>query len=654
MIDRFFLLTRMLLLCLLLSTAHAQATAFPTGAAQIEQREIFNHAEHALKQQRYHDLRTLMPQLKEYPLYPFLVYGELLARLHQLPTQDVTTFLNQYDESVFAVNLRRAWLAELFKQKQWSLFIQHYPSGSQDPISACQYAQAQWQRDPKQMLADTLKTVWLSAKSLPKECDQPIATWFKKGLITRDLRWQRLDLVMNAAEIKLAQHIAKSMNKSDASFVHLWIELKKNPAQLIQDKTLTALKKADQIIRDQIVDDVWQTWYQKSSTQALQQASLVLAEYPLSTAETAKIHERVGLQLAVQYDPASLQWFEKIPAKHINKSIQEWRVRVMLYQQNWPKVTTFIQAMDPLLRQDPTWQYWQARAHDALGEKTQATTLYQQAATKRHFYGMLASEKLGLTYSLNENEPSITQPILKQTYTHPGIASAVEWLARGEIANARRQWQYTIARLTMPERQAAVQIAQTLQWYDRVILTALQADSFDDIKARFPLAYKQEMLKTAQQHGLDPAWTFALARQESMFINDARSSAGALGLLQLMPKTAHMMARRNHIPLKHDDALFDPHINLQLGGAYLRDMLQQHQGNIMLTTAAYNAGPGAVRRWIPEADHIPADIWIETVPYYETRDYIKNVLSFSVIYDHHLGNKQASLKNRMQTVQAKN
>jgi soluble lytic murein transglycosylase len=228
----------------------------------------------------------------------------------------------------------------------------------------------------------------------------------------------------------------------------------------------------------------------------------------------------------------------------------------------------------------------------------------------------------------------------------PGIQMAQELYQMGQVTDARRQWIWTMRRMNNRDLAVAAVIAQQWGWHDRAILTVAKSDHQDDLELRFPLLYRDVIETNASEAGIDPSWVYGVVRQESAFVADARSSAGALGLMQLMPATGKLTGRKLNIPIRNNRALLNIENNLRLGAGYLKEVLGRNKGNQVLATASYNAGPNRVSSWMPQRS-MEADIWVELIPYSETRDYVKNVMSYTTVYDHRLGSRPERLRNRM-------
>jgi soluble lytic murein transglycosylase len=266
-----------------------------------------------------------------------------------------------------------------------------------------------------------------------------------------------------------------------------------------------------------------------------------------------------------------------------------------------------------------------------------------ELATQRNFYGFLAADRIGRPYALERAELDLTQMELDAVARHPAVRRALELRALGERPEARREMAWLMERLNDRELLALAEYARRIGWARQAIAATIATGQWDHLDLRFPLAHEGPMRANASARELQPSWLFAVARQESAFMSDARSSAGALGLMQILPSTARLTARRFDIPLASNWQLLDEEKNIQIGSRYLRQMYDRYDHNRILASAAYNAGPGRVDRWVREREPNPADVWVEGIPYRETRDYVQNVLAYALIYSMQLGQSQPFL-----------
>jgi Soluble lytic murein transglycosylase and related regulatory proteins (some contain LysM/invasin domains) len=410
-----------------------------------------------------------------------------------------------------------------------------------------------------------------------------------------------------------------------------------NPSQLSQTTRFGA--------RDHATADVVGLGLRRLAKQDPEKAITLLDYYssvlPFSSDEKVSIAREIGLSLARRYDPRALPMMVKYDPQLRDNTVTEWRLRLLLRLGRWEEAYELTRALPPELAETNRWKYWQARSLQlAQPQNKQAISLYKPVADERDFYGFLAADRINAPYQLNNRPVSPDAATLQRVRNAPSTRRALEFYARGEIINARREWYHAARHLSHDELLAQAKIAYDMQWYFPAIRAISQAKYWDDLDIRFPMAYRNTLVREARNRGLHSSWVFAITRQESAFMSDARSGVGATGLMQLMPATAKETSKKFGIPLASPQQLIVPDLNIQLGAAYLSQVHGQFNGNRVLATAAYNAGPGRVRQWLKDARHLAFDVWVETIPFDETRAYVQNVLSYAVIYGQKLNAPQ--------------
>src|SRR3972149_6079831 len=292
------------------------------------------------------------------------------------------------------------------------------------------------------------------------------------------------------------------------------------------------------------------------------------------------------------------------------------------------------------------WRDWSGRILEATGNRSEARSLYQGLARDRSYYGFLSADRLDTDYSMQHVGIEASPEEIGAMLGRPGIQMAQELYQMGQVIDARRQGIWTMRRRHHRARAGAAVLARQWGWHDRAILTVAKSDHQDDLELRFPILYRDMIETNASELGIDPSWVYGVVRQESAFVVDARSAAGALGLMQLMPSTGRLPGRKLNMPIRNNRPLLNVENNLRLGASYLKEVLGRNNGNQVLATASYNAGPNRVRSWLPERN-MEAGIWVELIPFSETRDYVKNDMSDTTVYDHRLGSRPARLRTRM-------
>jgi soluble lytic murein transglycosylase len=417
-----------------------------------------------------------------------------------------------------------------------------------------------------------------------------------------------------------------------------------------------------------------------------------------SHAELADFYAFVARNLAVNYRPDADYWLSQAIAMGTDDDLVGFGIRLALRNQDWQRTRIWLAHLHQSEHGSDNWRYWRAITEQSIGQhqsllRPQARTaawlpplanqntvthvgfdllgthhqmidcLTQKAclidllpesarkrlissdtpseilislANERSFYGFLASERINKNVALNRQALIPDRSALEAIATHPGIIRARELHLLNEEVDAKREWHFAINRFDAEQRAYAAHLAHLWGWHHQAIVAAAQSTIHDHLELRFPVAFNDIVEANAKRTGLRSEWILSLIRQESAFAPDARSPAGALGMMQLMPSTARQVARQLGLPYRRHQ-LLDPDLNIQLGSQYLAQLYNQFDNNTVLATAAYNAGPHRARRWQPEHKPMPSDIWIETIPIRETRNYVKNVLTYKAIYRHHLG-----------------
>lgn len=609
-------------------------------------RADFLAAEHALKQGALTRYRQLAETLRAYPLYPYLRYAYLRGRLRQVPDEHIVEFIETYVDVPVARRLRADWLEALSGQEQWATLLRHMPAEEGDIELECHRRRALYETGRSAAAFDGLTRLWLVGHSLPRACDDIFSAWYRSDEFRPELAWQRFRLAMTEGNRRLARYLTRFMDEERRGWAGLWLRVHRKPGLIVTADHWPADQSATKaILLSGIKRMAWQ-----DTQQAIEAwDDNLTARHAFTAGEIGEVERTIGLALAVRGDPAALSWLAAVDRDASNRSLREWRVRAALAQNNWYAVLAWRSQLEERTRESRRWRYWQARALEALNRRGQAEEIYLELALKRSYYGFLSADRLGLSYSLNHEPMGDEIAGAVDVKAYPGLLRARELFRLDRWVDARREWYHATRDMADWQLAAAAKLAQSWGWHDRAIMTLARTAHRDDLNLRFPLAHREAIVGEAKAQGVDPALGYGIIRQESAFSSDARSGAGALGLMQLLPRTAQHLARRLNVPLPHRQALLDPSTNLQLGMAHLRQMLERYKNQIV-AAAAYNAGAHRVEQWLPRETPVTADIWAETVPYEETRDYIQNVLYFATIYDERMGAADNSLKRRMRPV----
>ena len=608
------------------------------------QRYQFEEAEKALDQGKLQRYRQLKQQLRDYPLYPYLEYAELKRNLRRASAEDIETFIHRYRDSPLASRLQNRWLRTLAQQERWPLLVNNF-TATEDRYLLCSYATALHKVGVPQRAFAVTEDLWLTGRSLPPRCDYPIAAWKHAGYLTNELLWQRIRLAMQNGQVKLARYLAEDLPESERYWVNIWSKVRRDPGYL--------MKVNDHFAAEQPEVLGWITVYglrrlaRRDPIQAARYWQTLRQQHVFSLDDQERIERRLALALLKSPSNEATHWLHTLNLNLLDDKVVSLHFFSAMRDQDWESAQEWLERLSLTQQHTPQWRYWRGRLLEAKGQLEEARSVYLLNGEERSYYSFLAADRAGHRYQFAHNPVTYQVSELTDVESVGGVQRARELYAIKRTVDARREWNFAIEQMPQPQLLKAAKLADSWGWHDRAIATLARAKYWDDLELRFPLAHQEEVLQQAARQQINPAWAFAIIRQESAFTADARSHAGALGLMQLLPRTARDMARslRVRTPRRHDLLQIDT--NIQLGVGYLKKVQDRYQGHPVLATAAYNAGPSNVKRWLPSAGSVAADIWIETVPFSETRDYLKRVLTYTVIYEQRLGQQPKSLLERM-------
>lgn len=602
------------------------------------QRDRFLAAEEALAQGDLEAFETLAKELRTYPLYPYLRYRQLAGDLASADPETVAGFLADHADTPHAARLRRKWLARLAARERWDEYVRFYVAdGSRE--GRCSYLYGLQQQGREDEAADALEDLWLYGKSLPRACDPVLAAWKQAGLLTDDLVWRRIALAMEAGESSLARYLGTLLSPQDHIWVERWRGLHLDPRQVLG----ASWAEEPHPYRNLILTHGILRLAPKSPQAAADAWEDLLRRIEIAPDQVEPAEAALGFAfLAADEDARGLAYLDGIEAREDNLDLQERRLLAVLRRQDWDRVADWVAAMPDGPRKTDHWLYWQARAEGYRGNAAEAQALFEVAAAERSLWGFLAAERAGRPYRVAGTPTPADPERLVRLERSAAMARMRELEALGRPGDLEREWQWLTRDMESADLMAAAVIAERRGWTERAIFTLAKSGYWDDIDIRFPLHHREVVRDQARATGLDASLIYAVLRQESVFNPRALSPAGARGLMQLMPATAREVARDLALAPLDLDQLFEPRVNITLGSHYLARMSREFGGNPALATAAYNAGPARVARWLPDAD-MDADLWIATIPFSETRGYVRRVLAYRVIYDHRLGTEIAPL-----------
>jgi soluble lytic murein transglycosylase len=607
------------------------------GNIWLQQRWQFQETQKFLSSMDKNSFEQVMAGMNNYPIAHYLRYFYFRKHLDDENPAVVKAFLKQYQGSPVAKSLRRLWLGKLAKQADWKTFIAVY-TPQKGTVLRCYNIQAHLKTRGTLTtnLITEAKNLWTVGKSQPDVCDPAFAYLYKNGLVTTKMRWQRIRLSMKKGKLGLARYLSKSLSQTDRQLVAFWQKLYKNPAT-----ELNNFKQPDSELSREILLQSLRRLARKDAGNAYNYWQYYKNRYTFSQEEQGELFRYIAIRATWQNLPQADNWLAKVDKDFVDDRVKQTRLQNALAQQNWQAVIAVVKSLPLATQEELKWQYWYARALEKTGRIRKAKQIFQALSKHRNFYGFLAADKLRKPYQFEERPLKITKAqknkLLKK---YAGLIRARELYLVGIKGFARIEWAKAIADFKTEEFKIAASIAHDWAWHDRAIITIAKAKDFDDIKLRFSLPFYDSVLSNAKAKNLEYAFAYAIMRQESAFQEDVRSSAGALGLMQLMPGTARLIARKEKMPsLKNINNLLVPDINIKFGTSYLRYLLDKFNGNYLLATAGYNAGPGRSTRWAKKYGCLPQDIWVELIPFRETRKYVQRVLHYMPIFEKNMGVK---------------
>ncbi|MCR4302224.1 MAG: transglycosylase SLT domain-containing protein [Sulfuricaulis sp.] len=597
----------------------------------------------ALKAGQTSLFKTLSERLDGYILRGYLEYESLKNRAASTPAAEILRFLAENSQAPTSDSIRKKWLHVLAKRRDWSTFIKEYQDIEDEPELQCMRLSYLLKNSELQaVLMAQAEQLWLTGKQLPHDCDPVFSAWNKAGHMTADKVWARIRLAMEARNLRLAGELAGHLDPSERVWVRRWQDMHRDP---VRELHKISYPVETPVARMVVMHGVVRLAY-RDPEEAMIQWHLLKGKHQFFGEDDNYVMRYIGILAAQDQLPQALVWLSEVSADPADENLHLWRVKTALRAGKWEMAKRFIAGLSEEQQRDSRWRYWSARIHEATGNRSEARSLYQGLARDRSYYGFLSADRIDTDYSMQHVSIEATPEEIGTMLARPGIQMAQELYQMGQVTDARRQWAWTTRRMNNRELAVAAVIARQWGWHDRAILTVAKSDHLDDLELRFPLLYRDMIETNASDLGIDPSWVYGVVRQESAFVVDARSAAGALGLMQLMPATGRLTGRKINIPIRNNRAILNIENNLRLGASYLKEVLGRNKGNQVLATASYNAGPNRVSSWLPERS-MDADIWVELIPYNETRDYVKNVMSYTTVYDHRLGSRPVRLRERM-------
>ena len=605
----------------------------------------------AFKQGNTRRLSDLLPQARGHVLEPWAAYWELRARLETASPGEIEAFLTHFAGTYQEDRLRNDWLLLLGQRQEWGSFMAEYPNfRMNDDRSVRCYALLTAFNSGKLDVAAEVQSLWLTQREADDGCAAAAEQQIKAGKLNPESAWLRARLGMESEHLRVATQAVGLLNAQWANTVSA---IYAKPKHYLEGKLLALRPRTKELVTLALI----RLAVSDPDTAALESDKLRW-KTQLTQEERSWVWGVIGKRAAMRLSDRALAYFSHGEDKFMHDDHLAWKVRAALRAGDWAQVSSTIAAMSDGQRKDVTWIYWQARALLKLAkndaDRAQAKNLLTSIAGISGFYPQLASEELGQRISVPERPTDLTAEERDAARLNPGLQRALYAIQIGLRSEGVREWNYSTnlhIRGGMNDREllAAADLACQHEVWDRCINTSERTKGVIDFAQRFPLPHKDAVLQRTAQTGLDPAYVYGLIRQESRFVMDSRSSVGAAGLMQIMPATARWTAKKMGLANFKPQQIGDRDTNIAIGTGYLKLLLDNFEGSLALVAAAYNAGPSRPRSWRGQNDapSLDAAIWIENVPFSETRDYVKKVLSNTTSYAALLSGQPQSLKSRL-------
>ncbi|APW41740.1 lytic transglycosylase domain-containing protein [Rhodoferax saidenbachensis] len=631
-----------------LSPAHAQ------GRDNTRFDEQIQDMAQAYKVRDRKRLAALLPQMRGYVLEPWAAYWDLSARLDEASATDIQDFFSRYAGSYQEDRLRAEWLLQLGRNRDWSTFNREYPKyRMNDDRSVRCYALLAEHQAGASKVGTQVQDVWLSLKDADEACAATAEQLIKDQALDPHAAWLRARLGMENDKLRVATQAVGALNPKWVPTVNA---IYLNPGKYLNDK-LTALRpQTRELVSLALIRQAY-----LEPAEAATEVDKLRWVAQLTQEERSWIWGVIGKRAAQKLSDGALGYFTKGKPQHMHDEHLAWMARAALRAGRWKAVQDAIASMSDAQRNDSTWVYWRARALMNLPQtentRAEALKLLEGIAGVRGFYEQLALEELGQRITAPARPDPLTQEEKDAARYNPGLTRALYAIQLGLRTEGVREWNYNTnlhVRGGMDDRAllAAADLACRMEVWDRCINTSERTRAVVDLEQRYPMPFRAAVLARTKQIGLDPAYVYGLIRQESRFIMDAKSNVGASGLMQVMPATARWTAKKIGLVDFQPQQITDRDTNIAIGTGYLKLVLDNFGGSMPMAAAAYNAGPGRPRIWRGQAGSpvLEAAIWAENVPFTETRDYVKKVLSNTTNYAALITGQPQSLKARLGSV----
>ncbi|VEI62046.1 Soluble lytic murein transglycosylase precursor [Serratia rubidaea] len=606
-------------------------TAF-SGAALADsldaQRERYQQVKQAWDNKQMDVVAQLMPTLRDYPLYPYLEYRQLTQDLGSVSYQQVDTFIRQHPTLPPAKSLSSRFVNELARREDWRGLLAFSPQAPKPIAARCNYYYAQWATGEQQAAWRGVKEIWQSGKSLPNACDKLFSVWQSSGEQTPLATLERMKLALKEGNGGLVTHLSRQLPSDYQTMGDALVSLQNDPASV------------EGFARSAGPTDFTRSVTQIAFTRlARQDAENARAMIPtLARLQKMSESDQLALEEAVAWrlmgndaTGEQAQWRDSVILRSQSPSLLERRVRMALGTGDRAGLKTWLARLPEESRNKDEWRYWRAAMLMDEGNRQEGEEMLRRLMNERGFYPMVAAQKLNVSYPIMVAVAATPRTSL---VSGPEVARVRELMYWNMDNLARGEWNAYVASRSQPEQEALARYAFEQKWADLSVQATIVGKLWNHLEERFPIAWPDEYRRATDGKGITQSYAMAISRQESAWNPKAQSPVGAAGLMQVMPRTAQHTVQKFGIPgYSSASQLFDPQTNITIGTSYLESVFQQFDRNRILSSAAYNAGPSRVNTWLGNSGgRIDAVAFIESIPFSETRGYVKNVLAYDAFY----------------------
>ena len=610
------------------------SSSFAAALTLSEQREVYKQAVELQKQQLWPQAVQKANLIPHYPLHYLLDYQRLKNNFNQDSLAEIQAFINSNAKHKISNDLQRQYLYYLAKHEYWADFLSFYPRLPNSTDLKCYHFQAKIAQGEQDKIWPDVQKVWLTGTSLPNACDSVLQYYLAEEKISQQLIWQRFKLAYQKNQRSLLNYLITLMDDSNTQLAEQLYQLNKTPQKILTGNLFTSRKQNHYSLLTATIKQL----ARKDINLGIEAYIRYDKKIVFNSAEKAGLKKYLISRILISDKTELFSWLDKELLDLNDDALIERRIRYAIKLDNWSDIEYWLKQLSAEQKQQSKWLYWQARVLENQQQQNKANSLYQKLAGQRTYYGFLAAQKLDLDYQFNAQ--IVTDKLQSLEHLHSQLAHIEELYFQRHISLLKREWDALLTRQDTSLQKQLGLYANKKGWAHLSVLASIRSKSWNALNIRFPEVKPELFEDNANKYQLAPSYIYAITRQESAFDEFANSPVGARGYMQLMPATASETARKIGLKnYKKKSQLTEGKINLQLGSAYFNMLLKRYQGNRILATAAYNAGPHRVDRWQGNKDNqaeqgLTMDSWIETIPYKETRRYVKNVLAYNVIYQH--------------------